>query len=57
MSLCGVYVLAAVGVMVDAYDLRNLKGPVQSKDCSMDYQIQCVRSFFDLQGILYIFFL
>ncbi|KAH7660730.1 cell cycle arrest protein BUB3 protein [Dioscorea alata] len=50
MSLCGVYVLAAVGVMVDAYDLRNLKGPVQSKDCSMDYQIQCVRSFSDLQG-------
>ncbi|KAM0951417.1 putative transcription factor WD40-like family [Dioscorea sansibarensis] len=50
MSLCGFYVLAAVGVMVDAYDLRNLKGPVQSKDCSMDYQIQCVRSFSDLQG-------
>ncbi|XP_073005091.1 mitotic checkpoint protein BUB3.3 [Typha latifolia] len=45
MSLCGVYLLAAIGTTVEMHDLRNLKGPVHTKESSMDFQIRCVRSF------------
>ncbi|KAG1347854.1 hypothetical protein COCNU_06G016830 [Cocos nucifera] len=50
MSLCGFYLLAAVGIAVNVYDLRNLKGPVQSKESSMDFHVKCVRSFSSNQG-------
>lgn len=50
MALCGVYLLAAGGTAVDVHDLRNLNGPVQSKELSTDYPIRCVRSFPTCQG-------
>lgn len=50
MSLCGFYLLAAVGIAVNVYDLRNLKGPVQSKESSANFHVKCVRSFSSNQG-------
>ncbi|XP_019711007.1 mitotic checkpoint protein BUB3.3 isoform X2 [Elaeis guineensis] len=50
MSLCGFYLLAAVGIAVKVYDLRNLKGPVLSKESSVDFHVKCVRSFSSNQG-------
>lgn len=52
MSLCGFYLVAAVGIAVNVYDLRNLEGPVQSKGSSMDFHVKCVRSFSSNQGIV-----
>ncbi|KAJ4972836.1 hypothetical protein NE237_006010 [Protea cynaroides] len=45
MSLCGIYLLVAIGRSINVYDLRSLEVPVKENDSIMDYQIRCVRSF------------
>lgn len=50
ISLCHIYLLAAGGKMTSVYDLRNLRGPVQIKESSMNYQIRCVRSLSNYKG-------
>ncbi|KAJ6813497.1 mitotic checkpoint protein BUB3.3 [Iris pallida] len=50
LSLSGPRLLAVIGRKVYIYDLRNLKEPVQSKDSSMKYQIQCISSFPSNEG-------
>ncbi|URE39756.1 WD40 [Musa troglodytarum] len=36
--------------VINVYDLRNLRVPVQIKESSMSYQIRCVRSFSSCEG-------
>ncbi|WOL15444.1 mitotic checkpoint protein BUB3.3 isoform X2 [Canna indica] len=50
VSICHLYLLAAVGKMINIYDLRNLRGPVQIKESPVKYQIRCVRSFSNDEG-------
>ncbi|MQM23046.1 hypothetical protein Taro_056107 [Colocasia esculenta] len=50
MSLCGHYIIVAIGTHANVYDLRNLKGPLQTQGSSMDYSICCVRSLSRKQG-------
>ncbi|KAF8389771.1 hypothetical protein HHK36_024290 [Tetracentron sinense] len=50
MSLCGLYLIVAVGTSINMYDIRNLERPVQEKKSYMDHQIGCVCSFPDCKG-------
>ncbi|XP_043704215.1 mitotic checkpoint protein BUB3.3 isoform X2 [Telopea speciosissima] len=50
MSLCGIYLLVAIGRSINVYDLRSLEVPVKENDSSMDYQIRCVSSFASGEG-------
>lgn len=44
ISICGIYILAAVERNVYLYDMRNLTRPVDEKDCPLDYQIRCLHT-------------
>ncbi|XP_042496349.1 mitotic checkpoint protein BUB3.3 isoform X2 [Macadamia integrifolia] len=50
MSLCGIYMLVAIGRSINVYDLRSLEVPVKENDSNMDYQIRCVSSFANGEG-------
>jgi cell cycle arrest protein BUB3 len=39
LSICGMYLLAAVASNVYFYDIRNLSEQVQAKDCPLMYGI------------------
>lgn len=51
ISVCGFHLLVVIGSTVEMYDLRRLKEPVKMKESSMDYQISCISSFPNCQGI------
>ncbi|XP_062214530.1 mitotic checkpoint protein BUB3.3 isoform X2 [Phragmites australis] len=44
LSICGMYILAAVARNVYFYDIRNLTGPVREKDCPLEYHIRCLQA-------------
>jgi hypothetical protein len=44
LSLCGMYISAAVSQKVYFYDMRNLSGPVAAKFSPLKYQIRCHQS-------------
>lgn len=43
LSMCGMYISAAVENNVYFYDVRNLTGPVKAK-CHVEYHIRCLQS-------------
>jgi cell cycle arrest protein BUB3 len=51
ISICGIYILAAVERNVYLYDMRNLTRPVDEKDCPLDYQIRCLHTSLEWNGI------
>ncbi|KAL6637896.1 hypothetical protein ACP70R_025468 [Stipagrostis hirtigluma subsp. patula] len=52
LSICGVYILAAVENNVYIYDLRKLTGPIKEKDCPLEYQIRCLDASVDWNGFV-----
>ncbi|WVZ60635.1 hypothetical protein U9M48_010628, partial [Paspalum notatum var. saurae] len=44
LSICGMYISAAVERNVYFYDMRNLTGPVKAKFCPLEYHIQCLQA-------------
>ncbi|XP_066367129.1 mitotic checkpoint protein BUB3.3-like isoform X2 [Miscanthus floridulus] len=44
LSICGMYILAAVARNVYFYDMRNLTTPVNEKDCPLEYPIRCLHA-------------
>uniref|UniRef100_A0A1D1YCC5 Mitotic checkpoint protein BUB3 n=1 Tax=Anthurium amnicola TaxID=1678845 RepID=A0A1D1YCC5_9ARAE len=52
LSLCGYYIVVAVGTLTNVYDSRSLKGALQSEGSSMDYQLSCVRSLSKNEGFV-----
>ncbi|XP_006650621.2 mitotic checkpoint protein BUB3.3 [Oryza brachyantha] len=50
LSVCGMYILAAVGREVYIYDMRNLTGPVKSKNSPLEYHIRSLHSSQEWKG-------
>lgn len=44
LSICSMYILAAVERNVYFYDMRNLTGPVKAKFCPLEYHIRCLQA-------------
>ncbi|CAN6477381.1 unnamed protein product [Victoria cruziana] len=44
MSLSEVHLLVATGATVSMYDLRALRGPVQTSESATKYHVRCIRS-------------
>ncbi|KAF3782147.1 Mitotic checkpoint protein BUB3-3 [Nymphaea thermarum] len=44
MSLSGVHLLVATAATIGMYDLRALRGPVQSSESTTKYHVRCIRS-------------
>lgn len=52
MSLSGFELMLAIGTSAYVYDLRNLDGPLQSKDSKVNSRIRCIRSASTFRGIV-----
>ncbi|TVU44941.1 hypothetical protein EJB05_04404 [Eragrostis curvula] len=50
LSICGMYLLAAVARNVYFYDIRNLAGPVKAKDCPVVHHVQCLQASAEWNG-------
>ncbi|TKV91260.1 hypothetical protein SEVIR_9G083300v4 [Setaria viridis] len=50
LSLCGMYISAAVAKTVNFYDMRNLTGPVEANFSPLEYQIRCHQSSAEWDG-------
>jgi cell cycle arrest protein BUB3 len=55
LSICGMYLLAAVARNVYVYDIRNLSGPTKAKDCPLMYDIQCLQASPEWNGMILYF--
>ena len=51
LSICGMYILAAVARNVYFYDMRNLTTPVNEKDRPLEYPIRCLHASPEWNGI------
>ncbi|KAL6894124.1 hypothetical protein ACP4OV_008222 [Aristida adscensionis] len=52
LSICGMYILAAVGKDVYTYDMRKLTAPVKENDCPLEYHIRCIQASLDWNGFV-----
>ncbi|OVA08818.1 WD40 repeat [Macleaya cordata] len=50
ISLCGLYLIVAMGTSINIYDLRNFKEPLQTTESCMDYRVRCVNTFPNWKG-------
>lgn len=54
LSLCGMYISAAVAKTVNFYDMRNLTGPVEANFSPLEYQIRCHQSSAEWDGMSFL---